>query len=179
MAQLHTEPIHVLVLNGLLRKSSFGGGFLLNMLSVIIPSQRSYVTVPLTRQLLHHWLKLPDPLVHGSSLLKFPTPTEDRIQTALQRSKPSSSYFFIGEQPNPWKLFHLQDKYNRHRGGKREFRYELLILITLLSPAYPLSVERLRFHKLQPGHYDRLASLFGPSALQSSRLFSHYSLQQP
>ena len=28
---------------------------------------------------------------------------------------PSSRNFLIGEQPNPWKLLHLQDKLSRHR----------------------------------------------------------------
>ena len=37
-----------------------------------------------------------------------------KILTA-KRSEPSSRNFLIGEQPNPWKLLHLQDKLSRHR----------------------------------------------------------------
>jgi len=51
-----------------------------------------------------------------------------------KRSKPSSRNFLIGEQPNPWKLLHLQDKLSRHRGAKQRRRYGRLGVISLLSP---------------------------------------------
>ena len=47
------------------------------------------------------------------------TPKKDRIRTVSQRTKPNSRTIFIGEQPNPWKLLHLQDMMSRHRGAKR------------------------------------------------------------
>ena len=96
----------------------------------------------LTEQAIHHRLILPGPFVPRPALLKSLTPTVDRIQTASRRSKPSSCNFFIGEQPNPWELLHPQEKSSRHRGAKHHRRYELLDDISLLSPAYLLSVER-------------------------------------
>ena len=51
-----------------------------------------------------------------------------------ERSEPSSRNFLIGEQPNPWKLLHLQDKMSRHRGAELCRRYELLGTTSLLSP---------------------------------------------
>jgi hypothetical protein len=48
---------------------------------------------------------------------------------------------------------------NRHRGAKPERRCELLAPISLLSPAYLLSVERWPFHTEPPDHYDLLSHL--------------------
>ncbi len=87
------------------------------------------------------------------------TPTADRDQTVSRRSEPSSRTTLIGEQPNPWDLLQPQDVMSRHRGAKRFRRYELLGIISLLSPAYLLSVERWPFHEGPPDHYDRLSSL--------------------
>jgi len=42
----------------------------------------------------------------------------DRDRTVSQRSKPSSCTALIGEQPNPWNRFQLQDAISRHRGAK-------------------------------------------------------------
>src|SRR3546814_6383733 len=64
------------------------------------------------------------------------TPTADRDQTVSRRSEPSSRTTLIGEQPNPWDLLQPQDVMSRHRGAKRLRRYELLGIISLLSPAY-------------------------------------------
>ena len=50
-----------------------------------------------------------------------------------ERSEPSSRIFLIGEQPNPWKLLHLQDKLSRHRGAELRRRYERLGATSLLS----------------------------------------------
>ncbi len=56
------------------------------------------------------------------------------LQFTPLRSEPSSRIFLIGEQPNPWKLLHLQDKMSRHRGAELRRRYELLGGTSLLSP---------------------------------------------
>jgi hypothetical protein len=66
------------------------------------------------------------PLVLGATLLKFPTPAQDRDRTVSRRSEPSSRTALIGEQPNPWDLLQPQDAMNRHRGAKPSRRYELL-----------------------------------------------------
>ena len=100
------------------------------------------------------------------------TPTADRDRTVSRRSEPSSRTTLIGEQPNPWKLLHLQDVMSRHRGAKRFRRLGLLGIISLLSPAYLLSVERWPFHSEPPDHYDRLSTLLDLSVLQSGRLMS-------
>src|SRR5208283_1365632 len=78
--------------------------------------------------------------------------TTDRDRTVSRRSEPSSRTALIGEQPNPWNLLQLQDAMSRHRGAKPERRYELLAPISLLSPAYLLSVERWPFHAEPPDH---------------------------
>ena len=67
-------------------------------------------------------------------ILKFPTPTTDRDQTVSRRFEPSSRAALMGEQPNPWKLLHLQDATSRHRGAKPRRRCERLGAISLLSP---------------------------------------------
>ena len=53
---------------------------------------------------------------------------------------------------------------SRHRGAKQPHRYELLRVISLLSPA-PI-VERWPFHDGPPDHYNRLASLLDMSVSQ-------------
>ena len=78
-------------------------------------------------------------------------------RTVSRRSEPNSRTTLIGEQPNPWDLLQPQDVISRHRGAKRCRRYELLGIISLLSPAYLLSVERWPFHSGPPDHYDRLS----------------------
>ena len=145
------------------------------MLSAVIPSILSYAAMPLARQQLHQRYVHPGPLVLGTAPLKFPTPTADRDQTVSRRSKPSSRTALIGEQPNPWDLLQPQDAMSRHRGAKQCRRYGLLGIISLLSPAYLLSVERWPFHAGPPDHYDRLSSLLGLSASQSGRLMPLHS----
>jgi hypothetical protein len=122
------------------------------MLSAVIPSEHSYPAMPLARQLDHHWFVHPGPLVLGTAPLKYPAPTKDRDQTVSRRFKPSSRTALIGEQPNPWDLLQPQDAMSRHRGAKQRRRYELLGAISLLSPAYLLSVERRPFHAEPPDH---------------------------
>ena len=92
------------------------------------------------------------PLVLGTDLLKSPAPVEDRDQTVSRRFEPNSRTALIGEQPNPWDLLQPQDAESRHRGAKQCRRYELLGTISLLSPAYLLSVERWPFHSGPPDH---------------------------
>ena len=60
----------------------------------------------------------------------------DRNRTVSRRSELNSRTALMGEQPNPWKLLHLQDAMNQHRGAKQLRRYELLGGISLLSLAF-------------------------------------------
>ena len=145
------------------------------MLSAVIPSVLSYPAMPLARQLVHQRYVHPGPLVLGAAPLNSPTPTADRDRTVSRRSKPSSRTTLIGEQPNPWDLLQPQDVMSRHRGAKHRRRYELLGGISLLSPAYLLSVERWPFHSEPPDHYDRLSSLLDLSVSQSGRLMPLHS----
>ena len=145
------------------------------MLSAVIPSALSYPAVPLARQQVHQRCVHPGPLVLGTAPLNSPTPTADRDRTVSRRSKPSSRTTLIGEQPNPWDLLQPQDVMSRHRGAKRCRRYGLLGIISLLSPAYLLSVERWPFHAGPPDHYDRLSSLLEPSLSQSGGLMPLHS----
>ena len=145
------------------------------MPSAVILSDHSYPALPLARQQVHQWCVHPGPLVLGAAPLKSPTPTADRDRTVSRRSKPSSRTTLIGEQPNPWDLLQPQDVMSRHRGAKHSRRCELLGSISLLSPAYLLSVERWPFHAGPPDHYGRLSSLLGLSASQSGRLMPLHS----
>jgi hypothetical protein len=122
------------------------------MLSAVIPSERSYPAMPLARQQEHQWFVHPGPLVLGAAPLKSPTPTADRDQTVSRRFKPSSRTSLNGEQPYPWDRLQPQDEMSRHRGAKPPRRCELLGEISLLSPAYLLSVERWPFHSGPPDH---------------------------
>ena len=96
----------------------------------------------LAQQQVHQRYVHPGPLVLRADPLNFPTPTADRDRTVSRRSEPSSRTALIGEQPNPWDLLQPQDAMSRHRGAKQPRRYGLLGVISLLSPAYLLSVER-------------------------------------
>ncbi len=145
------------------------------MLSAVIPSVLSYPALQLASQLVHQRYVHPGPLVLGAAPLKFPTTTADRDRTVSRRSKPSSRTTLIGEQPNPWDLLQPQDVMSRHRGAKHPRRYGLLGGISLLSPAYLLSVERWPFHAEPPDHYGRLSSLLDLSVSQSGRLMPLHS----
>ena len=145
------------------------------MPSAVIPAVLGYPAVRLAPQPVHQRYVHPGPLVLGASPLKSRTPTADRDRTVSRRSKPSSRTTLIGEQPNPWDLLQPQDVMSRHRGAKHSRRCELLGSISLLSPAYLLSVERWPFHAGPPDHYDRLSSLLGPSASQSGGLMPLHS----
>ena len=145
------------------------------MLSAVIPSELSYPAVPLARQPVHQRCVHPGPLVLGTNPLNTPTPTADRDRTVSRRSEPSSRTTLNGEQPYPWDLLQPQDVMSRHRGAKRLRRYGLLGVISLLSPAYLLFVERWPFHTGPPDHYDRLSSLLDLSVSQSGRLMPLHS----
>ena len=145
------------------------------MPSAVIPSVHSYAALRLAPQQLHQRNVRPGPLVLGTNPLKSPTPTADRDRTVSRRSEPSSRTTLIGEQPYPWDLLQPQDAMSRHRGAKRCRRYGLLGIISLLSPAYLLSVERWPTHAGPPDHYDRLSSLLDSSVSQSGRLMPLHS----
>jgi hypothetical protein len=145
------------------------------MLSAFILSVHSYPAVLLAEQLVHQRYVQPGPLVLRSAPLKLPTPTADRDRTVSRRSKPSSRTSLNGEQPYPWDLLQPQDEMSRHRGAKHCRRYGLLGSISLLSPAYLLSVERWPFHKEPPDHYDLLSYLLQLSLSQSGKLMPLHS----
>ena len=145
------------------------------MLSAVIPSAHSYPAMPLARQQVHQRCVQLGPLVLELDPLNSPTPTADRDRTVSRRSEPSSRTTLIGEQPNPWDLLQPQDVMSRHRGAKHCRRYGLLGSISLLSPAYLLSVERWPFHEGPPDHYGRLSSLLDLSVSQSGGLMPLHS----
>ena len=131
--------------------------------------------MPLEGQLGNQRCVPSGPLVLGRAPLKPPAPVADRDRTVSRRSEPSSRTALIGEQPNPWDLLQPQDAMSRHRGAKPPRRCELLGEISLLSPAYLLSVERWPFHTEPPDHYDLLSHLLDLSVSQSSHLMPlHY-----
>ena len=139
-------------LPGPFREISSWGVLPAYMHSAVITTELRYPAVPLAGQLEHKRFVHPGPLVLRTGPRKSPTPTSDRDRTVSRRSEPSSRTALIGEQPNPWNLLQLQDAMSRHRGAKPERRYELLAPISLLSPAYLLSVERWPFHTEPPDH---------------------------
>ena len=122
------------------------------MLSALIRSKHSYSAMHLAAQLIHQRFVHSGPLVLGTAPFKYLTPTTDRDRTVSRRSKPSSRTALMGEQTNPWDLLQPQDAVSRHRGAKPPRRYGLLGAISLLSPAYLLSVERWPFHMEPPDH---------------------------
>src|SRR3954447_2961278 len=145
------------------------------MPSALILSGRDYPALPLAGQQEHQRSVLPNPLVLGEELRNSPTPTEGRDRPGSRRSEPSSRTTLIGEQPNPWDLLQPQDVMGRHRGAKPPRRCGLLGEISLLSPAYLLSVERWPFHAGPPDHYGRLSSLLDLSVSQSGWLMPLHS----
>src|SRR4029453_10188959 len=112
------------------------------MPSAVIPSVHSYAALRLAPQQLHQRYVHPGPLVLGTDPPNTLTPTADRDRSASRPSEPRPRTTLIGEQPNPWDLPQPQDVMSRHRGAKPPRRYGLLGVISLLSPAYLLSVER-------------------------------------
>src|ERR671915_506032 len=145
------------------------------MHSAVITADHRYPALQLAPQPGHERIVRLGPLVLESAPLNIPTPTADRDRTVSRRSKPSSRTTLNGEQPYPWEVLPPQDVMSRHRGAKRCRRYGLLGTISLLSPAYLLSVERWPFHTGPPDHYDRLSSLLDLSVSQSGRLMPLHS----
>src|ERR687892_778261 len=145
------------------------------MPSAVIPSALSYPAMRLAPQQVHQRCVHPGPLVLGTDPLNSPTPTADRDRTVSRRSEPNSRTTLIGEQPNPWDQLQPQDAMSRHRGAKPPRRCELLGEISLLSPAYLLSVERWPFHAEPPDHYDLLSYLLEVSLSQLSSLMPLHS----
>ena len=164
---LQIMPIHVIFFYAFEKKS--WGQLPAYMLSAVILNWRSYSAVLLSKQPIHQRSTLFGPLVLAWGPLIFLLSTVDRDQTVSRRSKPNSRTTLFGEQTNPWDLLQPQDVMSRHRGAKQLHRYELLRVISLLSPAYLLSVERWPFHNGPPDHYNRLASLLDMSVLQSGK----------
>ena len=147
------------------------------MPSAVIHSALGYPAMPLARQPVHQRCVRPGPLVLGTAPLKSPTPMADRDRTVSRRSKPSSRTTLNGEQPYPWDLLQPQDVMSRHRGAKRCRRYGLLDTISLLSPAYLLSVERWPFHSEPPDHYALLSYLLDLLVSQLSSLVPLHSMR--
>src|ERR1700693_1717980 len=145
------------------------------MPSALILSRPGYPAMPRAGQPAHQRSVLPNPLVLGETLRKFPPPTADRDRPVSRRSEPSSRTAFIGEQPNPWDLLQPQDAMSRHRGAKPPRRCGRSGEISLLSPEYLLSVERWPFHTGPPDHYGRLSSLLELSLSQSGGLVPLHS----
>src|SRR5450830_424155 len=145
------------------------------MLSAVITTRRSQPAMLLAEQLAHQRSVRLGPLVLKTALLKIPPRAADSDRTVSRRSEPSSRAALMGEQPNPWDRLQPQDATSRHRGAKPPRRCELLGEISLLSPAYLLSVERWPFHAGPPDHYDRLSSLLDLSVSQSGRLMPLHS----
>src|SRR5215470_5111649 len=145
------------------------------MPSAVIPSAHSYPALPRARHPVHQRCVHPGPLVLGTAPRNTPTPTEDKDRTVSRRSKPSSRTALMGEQPNPWDQLQPQDAMSRHRGAKPRRRYGLLGGISLLSPAYLLSVERWPFHAGPPDHFGLLSSLLELSLSQSGGLVPLHS----
>src|ERR687886_1141931 len=140
------------------------------MPSAVRPPARGYPAVRVAAQPAHQRRVRPGPLVLGPAPLSRPTPAADRDRTVSRRSEPSSRTAFTGEQPDPWDLLRPQDATSRHRGAKPFRRCGLLGRISLLSPAYLLSVERRQFHSSPPDHYGLLSHLLDMSVSQSSSL---------
>ena len=145
------------------------------MLSALIRSGRGYPAVHLAIQPVNQRSVQHGPLVLVSDLLKYPTPITDRDRTVSRRSEPSSRATLMGEQPNPWDLLQPQDVTSRHRGAKPPRRYELLGVISLLSPEYLLSFERRPFHAEPPDHYALVSHLLDMYVSQSSALLPLHS----
>ena len=145
------------------------------MHSAVIPSAHSYPALRLASQPVHQRYVHPGPLVLRTAPLESRTPTADRDQTVSRRFEPNSRTTLIGEQPNPWDLLQPQDVMSRHRGAKHHRRCGRLGGISLLSPAYLLSVERWPTHAEPPDHYGRLSSLLDLSVSQSGGLVPLHS----
>src|SRR6266699_1989317 len=145
------------------------------MPSAVITADHRYPAVPLAGQPGHERIVRPGPLVLGSAPLNTQTPTTDTDRTVSRRSEPSSCTTLTGEQPDPWDLLQPQDVISRHRGAKPRRRCQLSGAISLLSPAYLLSVERSQLPPGLPEHYGHLSWRVGPSVSPSDWLLPLHS----
>src|SRR5260221_11428727 len=145
------------------------------MHSAVITADHRYPAVHLAVQPGHERSVQPGPLVVRSGPRNAPTPTTDTDRTVSRRSEPSSCATLTGEQPDPWDLLQPQDVTSRHRGAKPRRRCELSGAISLLSPAYLLSVERWPLHTGPPDHLGRLSSRLDPSISPSGSLLPMHS----
>src|SRR3972149_6003836 len=145
------------------------------MLSAVIPSRHRYPALPREGQPADERSGRPGPLVLGSGPRNPPTPTTDTDRTVSRRSEPSSCTALTGEQPDPWDLLQPQDAISRHRGAKPPRRCERSGAISLLSPAYLLSVERWPVHTVPPDHLGRLSSQLDLSVSPSGSLMPMHS----
>src|SRR5260370_7391472 len=116
------------------------------MHSAVITADHRYPAVPLAGEPGRERIVRLGPLVLESAPLNSPPPTADTDRTVSRRSEPSSCTTLTGEQPDPWDLLQPQDVISRHRGAKPRRRCELSGAISLLSPAYLLSVARYPIH---------------------------------
>src|ERR1700709_484864 len=132
------------------------------MLSAVIYSILSYPAARLAPRQVHQRHVHPGPLVLRADPGKSRTPTADRDRTVSRRSEPSSRTTLMGEQPNPWDRLQPQDVMSRHRGAKPHRRYGRSDAISLLSPAYLLSVELWPFHTEPQDHFGQLSLLLVP-----------------
>ena len=146
------------------------------MLSALIHSRLGYPAVHLAAQPVDRRSVRHGPLVLVAAPRKTPAPTIDRDRTVSRRSEPSSRATLMGEQPNPWDLLQPRDVTSRHRGAKPFRRFELLGMISLLSPEYLLSFERWPFHAEPPDHYALVSYLIDLSVSQSSALIPLHSV---
>src|SRR5437868_10538105 len=145
------------------------------MHSAVIPARHRYPALPLAGQPGHERSLRPGPLVLRTTSLNTPTPTPDTDRTVSRRSEPSSCATLTGEQPDPWDLLQPQDVTSRHGGAKPRRRCELSGAISLLSPAYLLSVQRCPVHTVPPDHLGRLSSRLDPSISPSGSLLPMHS----
>src|SRR3989338_11131288 len=145
------------------------------MLSAVICTEHRYPALQLASQPGHERFVRLGPLVLESAPLNSPTPTADTDRTVSRRSEPSSCTTLTGEQPDPWDLLQPQDVISRHRGAKPRRRCELSRAISLLSPAYLLSVERWPVHTVPPDHLGRLSSRLDLSVSPSGSLMPMHS----
>ena len=112
-------------------------GFLLDILSALIQYVCGYPTMPqkicyktIGTQLKHSPLVLSYWRV---SLFLLFFSLEDRNDTDSRRIKPNSRTLLMGEQPNPSKLFHPEDRMSRHRGANQLEQCVLLPAISLFK----------------------------------------------
>src|SRR4029079_12912896 len=146
------------------------------MRSAVIRADHRYPALRLAAQPGHERVVRLGPLVLESAPLNPPTPTADTDRTVSRRSEPSSCTTLTGEQPDPWDLLQPQDVISRHRGAKPRRRCELSGAISLLSPAYLLSVAQSPLRPGLPDHYGPLSWRCDPSVSPSGWLLPLHSI---